>query len=208
MGLFNKNKTKKAAKPTVEHEPDPPLPDARTDPEPYNGSDAHLEQLEEARVNKTHNDSLSRPRKQSAFLMTLRKTGNVSRSCAAAGISRKTAYRWKANETDDDDTTEFSTRWEEVVNAYVDDLETEVDRRAFTGDDVPVVYQGELQYDTDPETGAKTLITLKRYSDALATFRLKAMRPDKYRERQEHQHTGGTENTTRVIFTMPDNGRD
>lgn len=202
MGLFNKNK--KPAKSEVERSP--PLADART--EPYHGSDANLAQLEEARDSKNQNDALSRPQKQSAFLITLRKTGNVSRSCAAAGISRKTAYRWKANETNDDDTTEFSTRWEEVVNAYVDDLETETDRRAFTGDDVPVIYQGEMQYDTDPETGERTLITLKRYSDALASLRLKALRPDKYRERQEHQHTGGTENTTRVVFTMPDNGRD
>ncbi len=197
MGLFNKNK--KSTKPAV---------DARTDPKPFMGSDAHLEQLEEARRTKAQNDSLSRPQKQSAFLMMLRKTGNVSRSCAAAGISRKTAYRWKANETEDDDVTEFSTRWEEVISAYVDDLETEVDRRAFSGDNVPVIYQGEMQYDIDPETGTRTLITLKRYSDALASLRLKALRPDKYRERQEHQHTGGTENTTRVVFTMPDNGRD
>lgn len=207
MGLFNKNK--KQAKPTVEHEPDPPLPDARVDPEPYIGSEENLEALARGRETKINNDALSRPQKQSAFLITLRKTGNVSRSCAAAGISRKTAYRWKANETDDDDVTEFSTRWEEVVNAYVDDLETEVDRRAFSGDDVPVVYQGELQYETDTKTGTRTLITLKRYSDALASLRLKALRPDKYRDRQEHQHTGGTENTTRVhIFSMPDNGRD
>ena len=204
MGLFNKNR--KPAKPAVE--PDPPLPDARTDPEPYIGSEENLEALARGRETKINNDTLSRPRKQAAFLMTLRKTGNVSRSCAAAGISRKTAFRWKANETDDDDVTEFSTRWEEVMNAYVDDLETETDRRAFTGDDVPVIYQGEMQYDTDPETGERTLITLKRYSDALASMRLKALRPDKYRERQEHQHTGGTENTTRVVFTMPDNGRD
>lgn len=207
MGLFNKNR--KPTKPAVEHEPDPPLPDAREDPEPFMGSEAHLEQLEEARRSKAHNDSLSRPQKQSAFLITLRKTGNVSRSCAAAGISRKTAYRWKANETNDDETTEFSLRWDEVVNAYVDDLETEVDRRAFTGDDVPVIYQGELQYDTDLETGERTLITLKRYSDSLATMRLKALRREKYSERTETNLTGGTENTTRVhLFTMPDNGRD
>lgn len=203
MGLFNKNR--KSTKPTG---PDPLLPDVRTDPERYHGSEANLEQLAEARDSKNQNDSLRRPQQQATFLMTLRKSGNVSRSCAAAGISRKTAYRWKANETNDDGTTEFSMRWEEVVNAYVDDLETEVDRRAFSGDDVPVIYQGEMQYDIDSKTGERTLITLKRYSDALASLRLKALRPDKYRERQEHQHTGGTENTTRVVFTMPDNGRD
>ncbi len=206
MGLFNKNKK---AKPKVEHI-DPPLTDARVDPEPYHGSEANLEQLADARDSKNQNDALSRPQKQSAFLITLRKTGNVSRSCAAAGISRKTAYRWKANETDDDDVTEFSIRWDEVVNAYVDDLETEVDRRAFTGDDVPVIYQGEMQYDTDLKTGERTLITLKRYSDALASMRLKALRREKYSERTETKLTGGTNNTSRVelVFSMPDNGRD
>ncbi len=207
MGLFNKNKK---AKLKVEHEPDPPLPDARVDPEPWQGSEANLDALALGRETKIKNDALSRPQKQSAFLITLRKTGNVSRSCAAAGITRKTAYRWKANETNDDDVTEFSLRWDEVVNAYVDDLETEVDRRAFTGDDVPVIYQGELQYDTDLETGERTLITLKRYSDSLASMRLKALRREKYSERTETNLTGGTNNTSRVelVFSMPDNGRD
>ncbi len=206
MGLFNKNK-RKLKKAAVEPDDDgtPSLPEARESAEPFMGSDAHLEQLEEARRSKVQNDALSRPQKQSAFLMTIRATGNVSRSCAAAGISRKTAYRWKANDegAKEDEGDGFSERWEEAVNAYVDELEREVDRRAFTGDDVPVIYQGEAMTGSDGNA-----LTLKRYSDALASLRLKALRPDKYRERAETHHTGGTENTTRVTFVMPDNGRD
>ena len=204
MGLFNKNK--KSAEPTV----DPPLPGACIDPERYHGSDANLEQLEEARDSKNQTEALRHPQQQSVFLMCMRKTGNVSRSCAAAGISRATAYRWKANDegAKDGEGDGFSLRWEEVVSAYVDELETEVDRRAFAGIDVPVIYQGEMQYDIDPETGDRTLITLKRYSDSLASLRLKALRPDKYRERTETAHTGDIATTTRVVFVMPDNGRD
>ncbi len=188
MGLFNKNKKTKAKAET------------------YHGSDEHLEQLEEARTRANQSETLERPRKQDVFLLCLRKTGNVSRACAAAGISRGTAYRWKANDegAKEGEGDGFSSRWEEVVAAYVDELETEVDRRAFAGDNVPVIYQGEAM--VDPKT--QQPLTLKRYSDALASLRLKALRPDKYRERQETHHTGGTENTQRVIFTMPDNGRD
>ena len=203
MGLFSKNKD----------EPDdgtPSLIKARVDEEPYQGSEANLEALARGRETKITNDTRSRPQKQSAFLMNIRATGNVSRSCAADDISRKTAYRWKANDegANDGEGDGFSERWEEAVNAYTDELETEVDRRAFTGDDVPVIYQGEMRYDVDPKTQERTLVTIKKYSDMLALARLKALRPDKYRERAETHHTGGTENVTRVTFVMPDNGRD
>ena len=205
MGLFNKNKSKLKKAAVEPDDGTPSLPEAREPEESYQGSEANLEQLKEARVSKVHKDTLSRPQKQAHFLMTLRATGNVSRACAAADISRKSAYRWKANDegANEGEGDGFSERWEEVVNAYIDELEREVDRRAFTGDDVPVIYQGEAMH--DPEGKA---LTLKRYSDALASLRLKALRPDKYRERAETHHTGGTENTTRVTFVMPDNGRD
>lgn len=201
MGLFNKNR--KPTKPAVDS--DPPLPEARVDAEPYHGSEANLEQLAEARDSKDQNEALERPGKQSLFLMCMRKEGNVSRACAAAGISRGTAYRWKANDegSKDGEGDGFSSRWEEVVSAYVDELETEVDRRAFTGIDVPVIYQGEAMHSSDGKP-----LTLKKYSDSLAALRLKALRPDKYRERTETAHTGDMTHTTRVVFVMPDNGRD
>lgn len=184
------------------------------EPEPYHGSEAHLEQLDEARTSNDHQLAVERANSQGLFLLELRQTGNVSRACSAAGIARVTAYAWKANDEgakgdEGDGGDGFSAKWNEVHNAYVDGLEQEVDRRAFVGYDQPVVYQGELQYETDGE-GNKTLVTVKKFSDSLVGLRLKALRPDKYRELRETHHTGGTDSTLtqRVIFTMPDNGRD
>lgn len=52
-------------------------------------------------------------------------------------------------------------------------LEDEAHRRAFDGVDEPVFYKGE-------DCGA-----VKKYSDTLAIFLLKAHAPEKYRERQD-----------------------
>lgn len=189
MGLFNKNRPKAPA--------EPPVSDTRERDEPYLGSEENLRKLEEARASKQQKDTERRPSAMTAFLEGLAIKGNVSQACEHARIARVTAYRWKANDE------EFSVKWEAVMNAYIDKLEAEVDRRAFDGVDEPVIYKGEKMVD---EKGND--LSVKKFSDGLARFRLGALRPDKYRERTETHHTGGTNNTTRVTFVMPDNGRD
>lgn len=99
------------------------------------------------------------------FINALIKTGNISVAAEMAQINRKTPY--KAYDIDPD----FARRWDEAIETYADNSEYEIDRRAFVGYDEPVFYQGK-------ECGK-----VRKFSDTLAIFRLKALRPEKYRER-------------------------
>lgn len=112
------------------------------------------------------------PEKLTAFCAALAETCNVGRACTAVGISRYTAYLWRK------EMPEFAERWDEAMKAGVLALEDEAHRRAFDGVDEPVFYQGG-------ECG-----TVRKYSDTLAIFLLKAHNPDKYRENSKVELTG------------------
>lgn len=106
------------------------------------------------------------PKKEAEFLAVLRETGgNVSRACNAISLTRTRVYEWRTADP------LFAAAWDEAVELGTDELEEEARRRAFSGVDEPVFYQGE-------ECGA-----VRRYSDTLLIFLLKGRRPDKYRER-------------------------
>lgn len=118
------------------------------------------------------NETRLTAKKKEAFILALAKTGNVSAACKRAKVSRPTVYRHKR-----EDTT-FAELWEEAEDVYVELLEAEADRRAKTGTLKPVFYQGK-------EVGK-----VREFSDTLLMFRLKALRPDKYRENSAVQHSG------------------
>lgn len=105
--------------------------------------------------------------RKAQFLDVLRETANVTVSARAVGVSLSTVYKHR---TDD---ALFAERFEEAMDEAVDMLEHEAHRRAFQGTDEPVFYRGD-------EVGY-----VRKYSDALTMFLLKAHRPDKYRERSE-----------------------
>lgn len=73
-----------------------------------------------------------------AFLQALREVPVVARACEAVGIERSTAYR--AREADKD----FAQAWDDAMEHGVDRAEAEAFRRAVTGFEEPVVYQGQL----------------------------------------------------------------
>jgi hypothetical protein len=103
--------------------------------------------------------------KREKFLLSLVETGgNVSASCGLAGIKRRTAYDWRS------DDPEFAAEWDEAVNVGLDALESEARRRAFEGIEEPVFYKGEI------------CGHIRRYSDSLIMFMLKAYRPQ-FRDR-------------------------
>ena len=112
------------------------------------------------------------PEKLTAFCAVLAETGIVARACEAVAISRQTAYNWR------DDDPAFAEAWDRAMRIGVTALEDEAHRRAFEGVDEPVFYQGF-------ETGA-----VRKYSDTLAIFLLKAHNPDKYRENSKVELTG------------------
>ena len=139
------------------------------------------------------------PEKLTAFCAVLAETCNVGRACAAIDISRTTAYEWR------DEIPDFKERWDKALKVGVTALEDEAHRRAFEGVDEPLTHQGAISYQTQEveddngekhyelvkdSNGKPVPVTVKKYSDTLAIFLLKAHAPDKYRERSNVELTG------------------
>ncbi len=132
-----------------------------------------------------------------AFCAALAETCLVTKACALAGLTRGTVYRWRKEHPD------FARGWDAARAVGVGALEDEAIRRGHDGIDEPLVHQGQFtalrDYDAiDPATGERyaadsapllrradgsiVYATIKRYSDALLMFLLKAHAPGKYRE--------------------------
>ena len=107
------------------------------------------------------------PQKKKAFLESLSSCGNVTLAARESGITRQEWYRERA------DDEKFAATWEGAVQLGVEALEDEARRRAVDGVDEPVFYQGKVSGH------------VRKYSDTLLIFLLKAHKPEKYRERHE-----------------------
>jgi len=122
------------------------------------------------------------PEKVSSFLAALMIYGNVTKAANETGIDRQRWYEWRSGDVD------FAKAWNEAAQIGVEALEDEARRRAFDGVDQPIYHLGNK------------IDTVKKYSDTLLIFLLKAHRPEKYRERQEISGPNGgpilTENLT------------
>lgn len=94
-----------------------------------------------------------------SFLKALALTGVVQSAADAANIGRKTAYR----ERDKD--PEFAKQWDDALESALDTLEKEAWRRAVEGVEEPSKFG-----------------LIRKYSDTLLIFLLKANRPAKYRD--------------------------
>lgn len=123
-------------------------------------------------------------KKRDAFIEALSARGNVSEACKASGVARRTVYEWR------DDDAVFAKMWDDALDQAADTMEREAWRRAVEGTDKPVFHQGQ-------EVGA-----IREYSDTLLIFLLKAVRPEKYRERQQVEQSGTA--TIRVVYDNPD----
>lgn len=105
------------------------------------------------------------PENERKFLAALQEfEGNVSRAAMSAGLARTALYQWR------NEVTEFREKWDDIVEAETEKLEDEARRRAYDGWLEPVFYQGE-------QVGE-----VRRFSDVLLMFTLKARKPEKYRD--------------------------
>lgn len=109
---------------------------------------------------------------QIKFIKELCRTGNVSAACRKAKVSRKHAYETRQLDVD------FAEAWAEALIIATEALEEEARRRAYIGVLEPVFYEG------------KQVAKIRKYSDTLMIFLLKAHRPDKYRENSRVEHVG------------------
>lgn len=98
------------------------------------------------------------------FFTALENGHPVNAACAMAGYARRCVYRWRSADP------MFAARWKDANAVACDLLADEADRRGRDGFDEPVFYKGE-------QCGTK-----RRYSDGLLLARLKALRPEQYRE--------------------------
>jgi hypothetical protein len=99
-----------------------------------------------------------------AFLAALRDSGNVRAATQAAQVDRSTVYKLRDRDKG------FAEAFVIARDEAADVLEAEALRRATLGVDEPVFYKGV------------PVGSVKRYSDALLIFLLKAARPQTYRE--------------------------
>jgi hypothetical protein len=121
---------------------------------------------------KAVKDANARAEQQERYLRAVSRTGTLTAGCKAARVSPNTIYAWREFDVD------FALREREARNAFADALEQEAVRRAWHGTKKPV-YQGG------------TLVGyVQEYSDQLLVIMLKALRPEKYRERVEQSVSG------------------
>ncbi len=136
---------------------------------------AHLKKARKPRDSRAGSraaEAADRQRKQSAFLVAFAEHATIAAAATAAHVGRRTHYDWlEADEA-------YAARFTDVEEGVTEALEAEARRRAQCGVEEPVHYQG------------KKVDTIRRYSDTLLIFLLKARRPEMYRERVDHSLTG------------------
>ena len=103
-------------------------------------------------------------RRRRLFLAALSETALVAAACRAGGAARGSFYRWRYEDPD------FAEDWDRALDIGISTLEDEAIRRARDGVPAPVFH------------GGVQIATVRRYSDRLLMFLLKAHRPALYRE--------------------------
>lgn len=114
------------------------------------------------------------PKRQSAFLAAIARTGNITIAAQAAHIDRRRHYEWLQNDPDGSYAAAFRAAEEEAVDL----MEEAARQRAVDGWEEPVFYKGDQ------------VAVIRKYSDVLLIFKLKGARPEKYKDRGQYEHTG------------------
>jgi len=106
------------------------------------------------------------------FLEKLRESGNVRLSCEAAGLNRRTVYRWRET------WVTFADEWQEALDDALDTLEGEAWRRARKNSDRllmfllqahrPERFGTKVQHDHDVK-GGLTITYVNDWRDNLPT---------------------------------------
>lgn len=105
-----------------------------------------------------------RQREKRMFLAAYSQCGRISKASEMVGIDRTCHYYWLRCDE------EYAEAFEQAREIAADTFEDEVCRRAFEGVEKPLSFQGRLTGDHVTE-----------YSDILAMFQLKKLRPS-YRD--------------------------
>jgi Bacteriophage Sf6, terminase small subunit-like len=106
------------------------------------------------------------------FLESLSQGASVAAAAKDAGYGRQHLYEWREADP------ELAAAWDNALEAGTDLLEDEALRRAKDGVDEPRFYEGEV------------CGHVRKYSDTLLIFLLKARRPWKYADKAQAEHSG------------------
>jgi hypothetical protein len=117
------------------------------------------------RTNGIRNGTVESIELQDAFLEAFEKVATIVGAANVAGVERRTHYRWMTSDP------VYAQRFARAEEAATQRLEQEARRRAMVGVEEPIYYRG------------KVCGSVKKYSDVLLIFLLKARRPSVYRER-------------------------
>src|SRR5262245_49766766 len=101
--------------------------------------------------------------KQRAVLQTYARSGQITTACAAAAVHRTMHYYWMRTDP------AYAEAYAEAHAMVADLLEAEATRRA-------------LGWEETAYTSDGTPYTIRKYSDTLLIFRLKAAKPEQYRD--------------------------
>ena len=108
------------------------------------------------------------------FFRNIASCGTIDAAAKEAEYSYRSVFEWRKEDP------EFADIWDEAKGIALETLERNVDERAFHGTIEAVHFQGVV------------VDYVRKFSDRLAEFRLKALAPEKYRERKEITGSGGT----------------
>jgi hypothetical protein len=145
---------------------------------------------------------MTSPEEWDRFFAKLAERGNITEACQTSGVGRTTVYEHIALGKAKDAAVEakvWLSRFDGAKITAMDRLESEAFRRAHDGVDEPLI--GRVGKDQDG-----VITTVKRYSDGLLQFLLKAHRPEVYKDRVAQEVSGpggGPVQTETKIIAVP-----
>lgn len=140
-----------------------------------------------------------RKKKQEKFLKALSEVGIIKYACQVAEIDRKTYDNWKNNDA------KFAALLPDAQTDANDTLEFAAFEQSVLGMEEPAISAGQVVYEYEPVLDANgeqtydrgkpvmkrgSMVTIKKYSPQLLITLLKARMPEKYKDKQQIEHSG------------------
>jgi hypothetical protein len=136
------------------------------------------------------------PERKALFLEVLAETCSPKLASQAVGIARSTAFYHRTNDL------EFRQAWDRAVDEALDAVLEESYRRAVTGVDEPVIFQGAISKDAEGK-----LLTVKKYSDRLLEVLMKWRYGDQLADRLRVRVEESTGLSPEALLAMPSEER-
>lgn len=149
---------------------------------------------------------------QKKFLKAYGECGVIKYACKSAGIHRSTFYAWHAHDQD------FQICLPHATDDANDTLEYAAFQQSVLGTEEPAISGGQVVYDYTPmlddqgrpmfDDRGKPLmkrgkmVTVRKYSPQLLITLLKAKMPEKYKDKQQLEHTGRNGGPIEEKFTV------